>query len=888
MDHVLLHTLFNTLFYYFSEIGENELFIETEIQNDTYSSVQGRRLVDISHFIQQLQNISSHNSLFNCNFTHMALEGEKRNGLISKYKFRCNMCKKDFMVTSEDLSNKDNVNANVAAVTGITSAGIGYSQFEEITACMDVPIFVHKNYAQIQDMIYEKWESTAVESMAAAANRERDAAVAEGKLSKDGIPVIDVYADACWSSRSYGNNYKALSGAAAIVGRKFGEVLFVGIKNKYCLICARAEKKQIATPEHICYKNYTGSSSGMESEIVCQGFESSVAMYNVIYGRLIADGDSATYAKILARDPYPTYTVQKIECRNHLLRNMCNKLRAMTKDTKYALAHRKTLTEIKIMSIRKVVVASVKPFKSGKDKPEAVANFRKEVQNSIYHAFGNHENCKDFYCSKEKTIQSNMEIKNTTFWFRILTILQSLTAKSRSMLEDVDTNAVERFNSVIAKVVGGKRINFSLRRGYRARCNAAVVSFNNDHPRHLLHKKILGRSPRSLLKNFEERRLKKKILNKTKPHKKNRMLKRDNTVQHDYGTQSTTPDLTADELNRAKESFLQNLSLLTSDKEKIQLSTINQRDSDDWIELRKNMITASNFGLVVKRRENTSKAKLVENILYKSNLSHIAAIAHGVDNEHLALQQLAIQENVTIRPCGLFVDPEYPFIGASPDGLIDQDSIVEIKCPIVAFKNGLEESIKKNKIQIWKYNKKKKLIELNKNSNWYHQIQGQLHVTQREKCLFAVWSGENQPLKTEIIRKDHVFWEKKMKDKLVSFYMDWLLPEIVDSRRARGMPLREKENPSIDFTSTSNKNNDNEHGIVDSPRSRRMPLREQESSLDRPMVDTSLRDDSKHEEPLPKKRRISKEFSISPCYSSDDNKENELGCCSRQIIFEEF
>lgn len=203
-------------------------------------------------------------------------------GLISRFKFRCNMCKDDFVVTSEDLSSTHNVNANVGAVTGITSAGIGFSQFEEITACMDVPIFTKITYAQIQNTVYEKWESTSVESMAAAAMREHDAAVTEGKLSKDGIPVIDVFADACWSSRSYSNNYKALSGAAAIVGRRYGEVLFLGIKKKYCLVCARAEKKQITAPEHVCFRNYTGPSSGMESEIICQGFETSVLMYNII------------------------------------------------------------------------------------------------------------------------------------------------------------------------------------------------------------------------------------------------------------------------------------------------------------------------------------------------------------------------------------------------------------------------------------------------------------------------------------------------------------------------------------------------------------------------------------------------------------------------------
>lgn len=82
------------------------------------------------------------------------------------------MCKDDFIVTREDLSSTNNVNANVGAVTGITSDGIGFSQFEEITACMDVPIFTKTTYAQLQNMVYGKWESTSVESMAAAAMRE--------------------------------------------------------------------------------------------------------------------------------------------------------------------------------------------------------------------------------------------------------------------------------------------------------------------------------------------------------------------------------------------------------------------------------------------------------------------------------------------------------------------------------------------------------------------------------------------------------------------------------------------------------------------------------------------------------------------------------------------
>ncbi|GBP79177.1 hypothetical protein EVAR_53043_1 [Eumeta japonica] len=101
----------------------------------------------------------------------------------------------------------------------------------------------------------------------------------------------------------------------------------------------------------------------------------------------------------------------------------------------------------------------------------------------------------------------------------------------------------------------------------------------------------------------------------------------------------------------------------------------------------------------------------------------------------------------------------------------------------------------------------KRELDYKQNSNWYHQIQGQLHVTRRKRCLFAEWSGENKPLKSTIIEKDDRFWEEKMKDKILSFYTDWLLPEIVDSRRARGMPLRENECQLVKTTDTSSDDN---------------------------------------------------------------------------------
>lgn len=74
----------------------------------------------------------------------------------------------------------------------------------------------------------------------------------------------------------------------------------------------------------------------MEADIVADGFSKSLEMYGLIYNRVIADGDSNCYKRILDAHPYKHIVVknrvQKIECKNHLLRNYSRKIRDLAKD----------------------------------------------------------------------------------------------------------------------------------------------------------------------------------------------------------------------------------------------------------------------------------------------------------------------------------------------------------------------------------------------------------------------------------------------------------------------------------------------------------------------------------------------------------------------------
>lgn len=130
---------------------------------------------------------------------------------------------------------------------------------------------------------------------------------------EDGIPFIKVVVDGSWSKRSYNKNYSALSGVSSIVGAHTGKVLWIGVKNKYCVICVRNANKNTEPPSLFCTRNYTGSSSDMEWTSILEGFEKSVKLYNLRYLKVVADGDSSTYAKLIEHRPYGTRRIIKIE-----------------------------------------------------------------------------------------------------------------------------------------------------------------------------------------------------------------------------------------------------------------------------------------------------------------------------------------------------------------------------------------------------------------------------------------------------------------------------------------------------------------------------------------------------------------------------------------------
>lgn len=122
------------------------------------------------------------------------------------------------------------------------------------------------------------------------------------------------------------------------------------------------------------------------------------------------------------------------------------------------------------------------------------------------------------------------------------------------------------------------------------------------------------------------------------------------------------------------------IDVFTTDAiDKLQKYTIGQHDNIAWHEAKKNRLTASNFGTVICRKPTTSCHNLVKTSLFGTNIVS-KYLEFGHQNEKVVIRGFENKYSKVVRSCGLFVDLENLFLGASPDGLIDNDKMVEVKC----------------------------------------------------------------------------------------------------------------------------------------------------------------------------------------------------------------
>ncbi|KAK9745817.1 Viral alkaline exonuclease [Popillia japonica] len=192
--------------------------------------------------------------------------------------------------------------------------------------------------------------------------------------------------------------------------------------------------------------------------------------------------------------------------------------------------------------------------------------------------------------------------------------------------------------------------------------------------------------------------------------------KRVRSQNEDYGPQAAEPDISVEEMQNRKVEFLKKLQNRASTEDKrrsIEKDAKGQHNNQLWRELRLDCLTASNFGKVIKRK-NISPHNILKDLLYKNSNFMTVGILYGRTHEKEAIQKYEAANKVSVNECGFFIDERYNFLGASPDGLIADDGIAEVKC-LSSVKDTLKDAVCSNSC-----------------------YKGQLNITKRAFCDFII------------------------------------------------------------------------------------------------------------------------------------------------------
>lgn len=216
------------------------------------------------------------------------------------------------------------------------------------------------------------------------------------------------------------------------------------------------------------------------------------------------------------------------------------------------------------------------------------------------------------------------------------------------------------------------------------------------------------------------------------------------------------------------------LKMEITDIQSIANATIGQQANVLWFNVRRCRITGSNFGAVIGSiTRNRFPTSLFEKLTTQQNLDGIKAVQWGRTHEKDGILELERYLGKPVLCTGVWLS-KAGVLGASPDGFVN-DYVVEIKCRFKNRKSSLIADLTMDGSYIIQFSTVTNNWVVNEEHAYYHQIQGQIHLTNKTGCWLVVWT----PLETAIVfiakNESWSHWLEKMEN----FFFEKLIPCIV-------------------------------------------------------------------------------------------------------------
>ena len=219
------------------------------------------------------------------------------------------------------------------------------------------------------------------------------------------------------------------------------------------------------------------------------------------------------------------------------------------------------------------------------------------------------------------------------------------------------------------------------------------------------------------------------------------------------------------ELLQKCDEVYDNLFITADQAELVERHTRKQSSSRVWFQQRAGRVTASKLKNVLSTNISQPSTSLIKSICYPDKQRFTsAACSYGCKHEDAARNEYMYEmkkkhSDFKISEVGLVLHPLYPFLGATPDGLVScschGDGTLEIKCPYSCREKDLEQVAEENS-NFFLVQDDDGILRLKETHQYYYQVQMQMKFCNVQYCDFVVWNKDvwiNQriELKSEFI-----------------------------------------------------------------------------------------------------------------------------------------
>jgi putative phage-type endonuclease len=155
-----------------------------------------------------------------------------------------------------------------------------------------------------------------------------------------------------------------------------------------------------------------------------------------------------------------------------------------------------------------------------------------------------------------------------------------------------------------------------------------------------------------------------------------------------------------------------------------------EQRSDEWLEQREHMITASDVASAIGESRYESPDAFVRKKVLRTKWAGNAATEHGTKLEPFVRDLYDLRTGRKSHEIGLVQHRQYPWLGASPDGVTEDGILIEIKCPL------------------------SRKIEAKVPKHYLPQVQLQLEITDLEECDFIQYRPEEMTTDTHVTKPE--------------------------------------------------------------------------------------------------------------------------------------